>query len=99
MRTHLAFIPVIAAAAMLTGRAGTAAAVPPPQCPQQDGLNLSISSGELSCADAYSVAVRYDTAGEKYQTIDAFTCYTGNAMTAPVYLTCVSDSAEFFLTT
>ncbi|SBS71473.1 conserved hypothetical protein [uncultured Mycobacterium sp.] len=32
--------------------------------------------------------------GEKYQQIGPFTCYTGNAMTLPVVLSCTSDTSE-----
>lgn len=64
-------------------------------CQPVNGSSIDITSGPISCVDAYSTAGRYQPDGDKYQQIDAFTCYSGNAMTAPVVLSCVSDASEF----
>ena len=64
-----------------------------------NGSQIDIVSGPISCGDAYATAGRYLTDSEKYQQIDAFTCYSGNAMTAPVTLNCVSDASEFAVST
>jgi hypothetical protein len=68
-------------------------------CPPVNGSSIDITNGPISCGDAYATAARYQADGDKYQQIDAFTCYSGNAMTAPVVLNCVSDVSEFAVST
>jgi hypothetical protein len=84
----------------------TAASAPPTDtvaepttCPPQDGNQIKISGDGISCADAYSIAAKYDLKGEKYQEIDSagtWTCYTGNAETRPMIFQCVSGQATDF---
>ena len=76
--------------------APSAVAQPPKgaQCPPRDGQVISITVGDIDCVTAADIAAGYDPAGDKYQHIDAFTCYSGNAMTAPLLFTCVADAAD-----
>jgi hypothetical protein len=68
---------------------------PVQRCQPQDGRRIEISAGAITCEQAYAAAARYDLQGQKYQNIDAFTCYTGTAQTAPIFLVCTSPDAEF----
>jgi hypothetical protein len=76
--------------------APSAVAQPPAgeQCAPQAGQVISITVGDVDCVTASDIAAKYDPAGDKYQQIGAFTCYSGNAMTAPLLFTCVADSAD-----
>jgi hypothetical protein len=76
--------------------APSAIAQPPAgeQCAPQSGQVISITVGDVDCVTASDVAAQYDPAGDKYQHIGAFTCYSGNAMTARLLFTCVADSAD-----
>jgi hypothetical protein len=84
----------------------TAAAAPPTEtvaepttCPPQDGKQITINGAGISCADAYSIAAKYDLQGEKYQEIDSagrWTCYTGNAESRPMIFQCVSGQDTDF---
>jgi hypothetical protein len=67
------------------------------QCPPRlDGTQqIQIVDGPLGCDQAYGIAGAYDFAGQNYQDIQGFTCYTGNAMTMPTVLSCVSGNGEF----
>jgi hypothetical protein len=68
------------------------------QCPPRDGLAIQITAGDIDCVTAADYAAKYDLNGDKYQEIGPFTCYSGNAMTAPLLFTCVAnteDQAEF----
>lgn len=66
------------------------------RCEPQDGRRVEIISGSITCAEAYATFAAYDLqGGPKYQHIGGFTCYSGNAMTFPQILTCVSDRAQF----
>jgi hypothetical protein len=65
------------------------------RCASQDGRQIEIRAGTISCAEAYSTAASYDLQGEKYQEIGAFTCYTGTAQTAPMLIVCSSGGVEF----
>jgi hypothetical protein len=57
-----------------------------------------LAVADITCADAYPVAAKYLN-GEKYQRTDSFTCYTGTAQTRRTLLQCVSDTAEFAVST
>jgi hypothetical protein len=76
--------------------APSAIAQPPAgeQCTPQSGQVISITVGDIDCVTASDVAAQYDPAGDKYQQIGVFTCYSGIAMTAPLLFTCVADSAD-----
>jgi hypothetical protein len=84
----------------------TASAAPPTEtvaepttCPPQDGNQITINGDGISCADANSIAAKYDLQGEKYQEIDSagtWTCYTGNAESRPMIFQCVSGLATDF---
>jgi hypothetical protein len=82
----------IAALAMAPG----AAAQPPggEHCAARDGLSVVITVGDIDCATAADYAARYDPNGDKYQQIGPFTCYSANAMTAPLLFQCVADNAD-----
>ena len=92
-------------AASTAAPAATTSASPPatpaaPQsvreCPVQDAARIKILSGDVSCADAHSIAAQYDLQGDKYQQIDTWTCYSEITATSPLMLTCASDqNAEF----
>lgn len=68
------------------------------QCPPRDGQVIQFTVGDIDCVTAADYAAEYDVNGDKYQEIGPFTCYSGNAMTAPLLFTCVAnteDHAEF----
>lgn len=84
-----------ASVALLMGSFAVASAAPGVSCPPQNQSQIDIVDGPVTCGDAYATAGQYQAEGEKYQQIGPFTCYTGNAMTLPVVLSCTSDAAEF----
>jgi hypothetical protein len=84
-----------ASAALLMGSFAVGSAAPGVSCPPQNQSQIDIVDGPITCGDAYATAGQYQAEGEKYQQIGPFTCYTGNAMTLPVVLSCTSDTAEF----
>src|ERR1700712_6121263 len=96
---HLSRAAVVGACAVLaaTSALGLApAAVAEPvgvlqSCSPSNGLVIAITGGDVDCASAYYYASQYDQYGDKYQTIAPFTCYSGNALTAPLLFTCVSQ--------
>ena len=59
-----------------------------------DGQSIVITAGDIDCVTASDYAVQYDLNGDKYQQIGPFTCYSGNAMTAPLLFQCVADTAD-----
>lgn len=65
------------------------------RCPPHDDRIIEITAGAVTCTEAYATAARYDLKGEKYQHIEAYTCYTGTAQTAPILLVCLSGPTEF----
>ena len=65
------------------------------RCPPKDGRTIEIFVGSISCDEAYGTVASYNWQGQKYQEIDALTCYTGTAQTAPVVLVCSSGDVEF----
>jgi hypothetical protein len=73
----------------------TTQAASPQQCAAQGATQIKITSGAIACADAYAIAAKYDTQGEKVQQVDTFKCETGNADTRPMIFQCVSANAEF----
>jgi hypothetical protein len=83
---------------------GVAAADPVPDpvqlhCPARDAQQIDIIDGPITCDGAYQIVGQYTSDGEKYQQIEGFTCYTGNAMTVPVVLSCVSGDSDFAVNT
>jgi hypothetical protein len=64
------------------------------QCPPRLGQLITITVGDIDCATASDIAAQYDQDGDKYQQIGPFTCYSGNAMTAPLLFQCVADTAD-----
>lgn len=76
-----------------------AQALAPDKCEPQGEYQITITEGDISCANAYVLAARYDVKGEKSQTlesIDTWTCSTGTADTRPLIFSCVSNAgAEF----
>lgn len=64
------------------------------QCPPRGGQSVVINAGDIDCVTAADFAAQYDPNGDKYQQIGPFTCYSGNAMTAPLLFTCVADTED-----
>lgn len=85
------FSLVVAVAGMGSGVSAAQAQ----QCPAQGQYQLTITAGNITCGDAYAVAEEYNIAGEKYQDIREFSCYTGDSQTDPLIFQCVSDNTEF----
>jgi hypothetical protein len=73
---------------------GVAAATPTVQCAPQGGYQISLY-GDLTCADAYDIAARYDVAGEMYQEIDPFTCYAAPSDVRPIIFQCALGDNDF----
>lgn len=63
-------------------------------CPPAGGQAIVITVGDIDCQTAADFAAQYDPYGDKYQVIGPFTCYSGDAMTAPLLLQCVADTAD-----
>ena len=84
---------------------GTATSPPAAKdCAPESGNKVRIYSGDISCADAYAIAARYDfKLGPKYQqikSVDTWTCQTSTADLRPMILSCISDQkAEFDVST
>ena len=76
--------------------APSAVAQPPggSHCPPSNGQSIVITVGNIDCVTAADFAAQYDPNGDKYQHIGPFTCYSGNAMTAPLLFQCVADTAD-----
>ena len=55
---------------------------------------VDITAGDIDCVTASDFAAQYDLNGDKYQQIGPFTCYSGNAMTAPLLFQCVADTED-----
>jgi hypothetical protein len=85
---------VVAAMAAVAGAPAVAAQTGGVQCPPRSGQAITINVGDIDCVTASDVAVQYDLNGDKFQRFDPFTCYSGNAMTAPLLFTCVADTAD-----
>ncbi len=64
------------------------------QCEPRFGQIINITVGDIDCITASDFAVQYDQEGDKYQQIGPFTCYSGNAMTAPLLFQCVADTPD-----
>ena len=86
-----ASLPIVALAV-----APGAVAQPPGEehCAPDNGQSIVINVGDIDCATAADFAAQYDPNGDKFQVIGPFTCYSGNAMTAPLIFTCVADTAD-----
>lgn len=65
------------------------------QCPAERGRRITITNGDLTCAEAYAIAAKFDLQGQKYQDIDAFECGTGTADVRPLEFQCTSEDVEF----
>jgi hypothetical protein len=90
------FLPVGLLIATMAASAGMAAADPVQQhCPAQGAQQIDIINGPVGCDEAYQIIGGYDRQGQKYQEIQGFTCYSGNAATLPMVLSCVSGNADF----
>jgi hypothetical protein len=95
MRFNGVLVPAALIAATIACPAGAAFADPVQHCLPQGNQQIDIVTGFVPCEAAYPIAAAFDRGGDKYQTIGDFTCYTGNAMTAPTVLSCVSGDTEF----
>ena len=76
--------------------APSAVAQPPggEHCAPSGGQSIVITAGDIDCVTAADYAAQYDPNGDKFQTIGPFSCYSGNAMTAPLLFQCVADTAD-----
>jgi len=63
-------------------------------CAPANGQSIVITVGDIDCVTAADFAAQYDPNGDKYQQIGPFTCYSGNAMTAPLLFQCVADTED-----
>lgn len=80
---------------------GAAVAASPPaaaipgylECPPGNTLDLDVAGG-ISCEEAEVVAAGYDPAGDKYQDVYDFTCYSAAADVYPIVYTCVHGDQE-----
>ncbi|WP_445166312.1 hypothetical protein ACTXG7_20955 [Mycolicibacterium sp. Dal123E01] len=96
MRASRVFLPAVLFFAVAAGPIGVAAADPVQQhCPVRGAQQVDIVNGSVNCDQAYQVVDAYSPQGDKYQDIQGFTCYSGNAMTMPTVLSCVSGNADF----
>lgn len=64
------------------------------QCPPRNGQTIVITAGDIDCITASDYAAKYNPAGDKYQAIPPFTCYSGTAATAPLLFQCVADTED-----
>lgn len=64
------------------------------KCAPRFGQVIDITAGDIDCITASDYAVQYNLNGDKYQVIGPFTCYSGNAMTAPLLFQCVADTED-----
>jgi hypothetical protein len=94
MSMTVLLVPV-AGAALLMGSTAISSADPGVSCQPQNQSQINIVDDPISCGDAYATASQYLAEGDKYQQIGPFTCYSGNAMTLPVVLSCTSGTSEF----
>jgi hypothetical protein len=96
MRLRRVVLPAALLFVAAAAPVGIASADPAPQqCPARGAQQIDIVDGPVTCDQAYQVVGAYDFQGQKYQEIQGFTCYTGNAMTMPTVLSCVSGNADF----
>jgi hypothetical protein len=84
----------VAVVAAAVGAPAAAAQTGGFQCPPRSGQVITINAGDIDCVTASDFAVQYDLNGDQYQQIGPFTCYSGNAMTAPLLFQCVADTAD-----
>lgn len=83
-----------ALAALVIGAPSASAQSSGFQCEPRFGQVVQITAGDIDCITAADFAAQYDPNGDKYQEIGPFTCYSGNAMTAPLLFSCVADTAD-----
>jgi hypothetical protein len=96
MRLSRVLLPAALLIAIPAVSAGVAAADPvQQQCQARGTQQIDIFNGPLNCDQAYQIVGAYDFQGQKYQDIQGFTCYTGNAMTMPTVLSCASPNGDF----
>jgi hypothetical protein len=95
------YFPLLGAVLLLSiaGWDGSVAEASTGQCSPQNGYQINVTVGDLSCADAYALAAKYNLDGDKFQDVGSFKCAAGNAMTLPTVFTCVSSAAEFAVST
>jgi hypothetical protein len=89
----LSVLPVVPVVALALAPAAVAQPVGE-QCPPRDGYSIVITAGNIDCVTAASYAVQYHPQGEKYQVIPPFTCYSGDAATAPLLFQCVASTED-----
>ena len=87
--------PVIFTCSGPTSEFSVQQAVGPQQCPQAHQYQITITSGQLICLDAYATARQFNLQGDAVQQIGDFTCQTGTAATRPTVFTCTGVKGEF----
>ncbi|KUI40735.1 hypothetical protein AU198_12940 [Mycobacterium sp. GA-1199] len=80
--------------ALVAAPPGFAQAPDSERCAPRFGQVIEITAGDIDCITASDYAVQYNLNGDKYQVIGPFTCYSGNAMTAPLLFQCVADTED-----
>ena len=96
MNLRRVILPAALLTVILAAPAGVAGADPVQQQCQARGIQqIDLLNGPVNCDQAYQIVGAYDFQGQKYQDIQGFTCYTGNAMTMPTVLSCASPNGDF----
>nr|WP_090279087.1 hypothetical protein [Mycolicibacterium komanii] len=94
MRTQVLLGAGFLLGALAMAPTGVAQAPDSEKCAPRFGQVIDITAGDIDCITASDYAVKYDLNGDKYQVIGPFTCYSGNAMTAPLLFQCVADTED-----
>ncbi|OBG84662.1 hypothetical protein A5698_04955 [Mycobacterium sp. E136] len=94
MRTQVLVGAGFLVGALATAPTGFAQDPDSEKCAPRFGQVIDITAGDIDCITASDYAVKYDQNGDKYQVIGPFTCYSGNAMTAPLLFQCVADTED-----
>ncbi|MFV9636445.1 hypothetical protein [Mycobacterium neumannii] len=94
MRTQVLLCAAMSIGALAAAPMGLAQAPDSEKCAPRFGQVIDITAGDIDCITASDYARQYDPNGDKYQVIGPFTCYSGNAMTAPLLFQCVADTED-----
>ena len=94
MRTQALLAAAMSVGALAAAPSGFAQDPDSERCAPRFGQVIDITVGDIDCITASDYAVQYDVNGDKYQVIGPFTCYSGNAMTAPLLFQCVADTED-----
>nr|WP_090343977.1 hypothetical protein [Mycolicibacterium malmesburyense]CRL75210.1 hypothetical protein CPGR_03478 [Mycolicibacterium malmesburyense] len=94
MKTQVLLGAGLVVGAVVLAPSGYAQAPDSERCAPRFGQVIDITAGDIDCITASDYAVQYNPNGDKYQVIGPFTCYSGNAMTAPLLFQCVADTED-----